>query len=242
MFQISLIFIFPKILHAYHLYWYIGAAFIKPSKEIVKLFENKNKDADIILIPGGSQILLQKILLSKKADLYMPGAEFYEKAAAKKGVVLKSVDFIKQTPVFGISKNAEKRINNLYDLCKKDIKIALGNDKTMALGKLYKKIEKNFPERLKNCIEENCVIKAINVAQIANYIKMNVVDAGILFKSVAKVFHIKIINIPEKYLVVDRSPLILLKFSKNREKADKFFNFILKNKNIFKKYGYQTCF
>ena len=172
----------------------------------------------------------------------MPGAKFYEKIAVKKGIVLKSIDFIKQVPVFGISKKAKKRIHNLCDLCKKNIKVALGNEKTMALGKLYKKIERKLPEKLKNCIEKNCVIKATNVAQIANYIKMNVVDAGILFKSVAKVFHIKIINIPEKYLVVDKSPLMILKFSKNRKKAGEFFNFILKNKNIFEKYGYQACF
>ena len=228
-------FLTTNSLLAGEIYFYIGSAFIKPAKEIAKLYEKSHKNSNVLIISGGSKILLQKILLSKKGDIYLPGAELYKTLAEKKGIVLFSKDFIKQIPVFALSKRGEKKIFSFKDLCKKNIKIALGNENTMALGKIYVKIKEKFPDRISECIEKNCVIKGTNVAQIANYIKMNIVDAGVVFESVANLFKFKIINIPEKYNVVDKAPLILLKFSKNKS----FFNFIIKNKMIFEKYGYK---
>ena len=227
--------------YAYELYWYIGSAFIKPSKKVASIFQKQNRNIKITIISGGSQILLQKIILSKKGDIYLPAAKHYEKIARKKGIVIYSRDFIEQIPVFGISKKASNKIDNIYDLCGKNIKIALGNEKTMALGRIYSKIEEKMPENLSKCILKNCVIKATNVAQIANYIKMNIVDAGILFSSVANVFKFKIINIPQKFNVIDKAPLILLKFSTNKKIAEKFLNFIINNRKIFENYGYKTC-
>ncbi len=241
-FFIIFLIVLPFYAHSYELFWYVGAAFLKPSKEIVKLFQSKNKNTKIILISGGSQILFQKILLSKKGDIYLPGAKYFEDISRKKNIVLIAKDFVNQVPVFGISKKSETKIQKLSDLCKKDIRIALGNEKTMALGKLYLKIEQKFPSYLSKCILSNCIIKGSNVAQIVNYLKMNIVDVGILFKSVANVFNFKILEIPQKYLVIDKAPLILLKFSKNKKIAKRFFSFILEKKIIFEKYGYQTCF
>ncbi len=242
MLQITLIFLFCSSLYSYDLYWYIGAAFIKPSQKVAHLFEKNFKNVKIILIPGGSQILLQKILFSKKGDLYMPGGKHYEKIADDKGIVVFSKNFIMQIPVFGISKNSEDKIKKFSDLCLPNIKIALGNEKTMALGRIYLKIKQKLPQNIAECISKNCVIKATNVAQIANYIKMNIVNAGILFDSVAHVFHLKTVSIPKKYNVIDKAPLILLKFSKNKKIAKKFLNFIISHKDIFEKYGYKTCF
>ncbi len=112
----------------------------------------------------------------------------------------------------------------------------------MALGKLYLKIKNKLPGKVVEAIENNCIIKATNVAQIANYLKMNVVDAGILFESVAKVFKFRNITIPEKYLVVDKAPLIILKYSKDKKITMDFFNFIISEREIFKNYGYKICF
>ncbi len=240
--QIIFIFVIASSCYSYNLYWYIGAAFIKPAKKVANLYKNKNKDINIIIISGGSQILLQKIILSKKGDLYLPGAKYFAIAASKKNMVYYSRDFIQQIPVFGLSKIGEKKILCFGDLYMKKIKIALGNEHTMALGKLYLRIKSKFPIKIAEGIENNCIIKATNVAQIANYLKMNIVDAGILFESVANVFKFKVISIPQNYIIIDKAPLIILNFSKNKKISKDFFNFILSNRKIFENYGYKTCF
>ena len=235
------IFLLNQNLSGKEISWYIGAAFIKPADEIAKQFEEKYKNVKVVIISGGSQIIFQKIILSKKGDIFMPGAEYYGELAKKKGVVLYLKDFVIQSPVFGISSEARLKINNFKDLCKKNVKIALGNEKTMALGRIFVKILEKFPGKIRKCIIDNCVIKGTNVLQIANYVKMNIVDAGILFESVAKIFKFKIVKIPAKYNVIDKAPLIILKYSKDLKLAKKFFRFVIENKNIFKKYGFKTC-
>ena len=243
MFQVSLILlIFTIQLSAEEIFWYVGAAFVKPAKEIAVQFENKFNNSEVVIISGGSQILLQKIILSKKGDIFLPGGKHYGKLAKNKGLVIYSKNFIEQVPVFALSEKGSEKIKIFSDIYKKNIKIALGNEKTMALGKIYLKIREKMPARIRNSIDNKCIIKGTDVSQIANYIKMNIVDAGTIFKSVAKVFHLKFIEIPAQYLVIDNGPLIMLKLSKNKKLSEKFFNFIISKKGIFQKYGYKTCF
>ncbi len=241
--QISLILlIFISQLFAKEIFWYVGAAFVKPAKEIAVQFENKFNNSEVIIISGGSQILLQKIILSKKGDIFLPGGKHYGILAKNKGLVIYSENFIEQVPVFALSEKGSKKIKTFSDIYKKNIKLALGNDKTMALGKIYLRIRKKMPAKIRNSIDNKCIIKGTDVSQIANYIKMGIVDTGTIFKSVAKVFHLKFIEIPGQYLITDNAPLIMLKLSKNKKLSKNFFNFIISKKGIFQKYGYKTCF
>ncbi len=234
-FSLILIFIFLiKNAFSSSLYLFTGSAFYTPLEALLKNYNKK-----VTIISGGSGILLQKIILSKKGDIFLPGSYFYLTKAKENGIVLKYKKFIKQVPVFGISSKSKKLINNFNDLCNKKIKIALGNPKTMALGRLFTKMKNKYSDFF-SCIEKNSIIKAINVSQIANYIEMNIVDAGILFKSVAKLHKFKIIEIPKKYRICDSAPLILLKTSKDKKSAERLYNFILNHKSFFEKYGYKT--
>ncbi len=224
-------------LFCYDIYWYVGAAFIKPAIAVKKVYEAQSDDK-IIIIPGGSGILLQKIYFSKKGDLYMPGAMHFLKVAEKKGIILTYTSFIKQVPVFALSKNIKVKISTLSDLCKRGVRIALGDPKAMAIGKIFNKIKEKLPLNLSKCIEKNSVIKALNISQIQNYLKMNIVDTGLLFQSVAEINHLKYVKIPEKYIVNDKAPLAILKYSDNLKKVKKFYKFIIKNKQIFRKFDF----
>ena len=219
------------------IYWYIGAAFIKPANKIKELYESTYHDK-VVIIAGGSGILLQKIYFSKKGDIYMPGAEYFMSLAKKKKIILKSIDLIKQVPVFAYSPKTNYKITKLSDLCNNGIKIALGDPKAMAMGKIYNKLKLKLPKRISECIDKYCIIKALNISQIQNYVKMNIVDVGLLFESVALNSHIPYFKIPEKFAVYDTAPLAILKYSSNVKKAKTLFKFIVKNIGIFKKFGY----
>jgi len=224
--------------HSAQLYWFSAAAVKKPSRKIAELF-NKTHNDKVVVIAGGTGQILQQMIISKKGDIYGCLDPKFFKMAQKKGLVRKYVKFIKLIPAFGISKEAEKRIRSFNDIFKKGVRIAAGNPKTMALGKTYLYILNKLPENMRQKLKNNVKIEAINISQIVNYIKMNSVDAGLIFTAVAKINNIKYVSIPAQYNKIKIGYLAEMKFGKNQEAKDRLFYFILKHLNVYKQYGYK---
>ncbi len=234
---VSLI-LFSYSAHSTQLYWFSASAVKKPSQKIAKMF-NKTHSDKVVVISGGTGQILQQMILSKKGDIYGCLDPKFFKMAQKKGLVESYIKFIKLVPVFGISKEAEQKIHSFNDIFKKGVRIAAGNPKTMALGKTYLYILNRLPENLRQKLKNNVKIEAINISQIVNYIKMNSVDAGLIFAAVAKINDIKYVSIPKQYNKIKTGYLTEIKFGNNQKAKDKLFNFILKHLNIYKQYGYQ---
>lgn len=226
-------------IYAENIYWYIGAGLKEPAKEITSKY-NKTHDNKVILILGGSGQLYQKIIMSKKGDIFTPGGEKYYKIALKEGVIYKGEKLLVNTPVFGISKRASDKINSFKDLLKPGVKIVLGNPKTMELGAAFEKMSEKMPKDILEAITKNTILEALNQPQIVNYIRTSTVDAGILFEVDAKMYSIEYIKIPRKYSVDVIAYIALIKYSKNKELAQSFLGYIRKNANIFSRYGYKV--
>jgi len=193
------------------------------------------------LILGGSGQILNKIILSKKGDIYTSANEKYYKKALAENAVLYGEKLLVQTPVFGISKRAESRISSFEDLLKPGIKIALGNPDTMAIGKTYKmKIEPKMPEKVAGKIKANTIINPTNVSQTINYVLSSTVDAGLMFDSGAKLNKLKYIEIPDEYNSKLTAYLSLVKYSRNKELAKSFLEYVKSNSHIFEEYGYNV--
>ncbi len=232
------VFVFSFNSYAYTLFWFTGAAVKKPSQKIAEMF-NKTHSDKVVVIAGGTGQILQQMILSKKGDIYGCLDPKFFRMAQKKGLVESYVKFIKLIPVFGVSKEAEKRIRSFKDILKKGIKIAAGNPKTMALGKTYLYILNKLPENMRQKLKNNVKIEAINISQIVNYIKMNSVDAGLIFAAVAKINNIQYVSIPKQYNKIKTGYLAEMKFGKNQKAKNRLFNFILKHLNVYKQYGYK---
>ena len=212
------------------IYFYSGAAFIKPVREIARLYKNSL----VHVISGGSGRLLNEIILSKKGDIFLPGSDYYITLLKKKNIIYKSNKFIIQKPVIGVSKREANHVKTFYDIINKKLKIASGNPDTMALGKIFQKIEPKI-----HGFKELVYIRALNISQIVNYLKLNIVDAGILFDSVAKCNNIKYFELPNniQYNNITTS-ISILKFTSNLKHCIKFYNYLLDHKYIFRKYGF----
>ena len=234
---VLLFFSFFQTLYAKDIYFYVASSMAKPAAELTEKFNLTHKNK-AVLITGGSGQLLNKILMSKKADIYIAASQFFLNKAKDKGIVIMTKDLLYQIPVFGLSKNNTKKISSFKDIYSKKLKIALGRPETMALGKIYLEIENKFPENIKKKILENKAVEAVNVSQIVNYLKSNVVDAGILFDSAARANNLKYVEIPKDYNKTEKVSVALLNLCKNRENAKELFDFIFENKNIFKKFGF----
>ena len=220
------------------LYWYLAASISKPGIEVTQNFNKSHTEFNVVVVPGGSGNLFSKILASRTGDLYTPAAEVYLEKSKQAGLVLSATKLLRQTPVFGLSQKSVNIIKTFQDLIKTDVRIALGNAKTMALGKTYFKIEQKLIPKMIKGIQNNTTVKAINVNQIVNYVKLDIVDAGIMFDTVAKSHHLPYIRIPERSNVIETAHLITLKFSQYPEHIKVFKKHLVENMRIFSKYGF----
>ncbi|MEC9491159.1 molybdate ABC transporter substrate-binding protein [Flexistipes sp.] len=226
--------------YAEKIYWYLAASMTKPGKAIVKQY-NKTHEDEVVLILGGSGQILNKIILSKKGDIYTSANEKYYRKAASDNVVLNGEKLLVQTPVFGISKRAETRIASFEALLKPGIKIALGNPNTMAIGKTYQmKIKPKMPKHIAKKIKDNTIINPTNVSQTTNYVLSGTVDAGLMFDSGAKLNKLDYVEIPDEYNTGVTAYISLVKYSKNKELAKSFLEYVRSNSHIFEEYGYNV--
>ncbi len=68
-----------------------------------------------------------------------------------------------------------------------------------------------------------------------SYLKISVVDAGIIFKSLAKVNNFKFVEIPPKYNQIKKGYIIEVTYGKNKKLKDELYKFILKHVYVYKK-------
>lgn len=222
------------------LYWYLAASMTKPGKEVVKIFnESSSQEFEVSLIVGGSGQLLSRILSSHKGDLYTPASNHFLEKAIQKGIVKDHSILLYQTPVFGLSDKAKSKIKAFNDLGSEGVRIALGKPKTMALGAIYTDIEKKMDGVIKKSIRNNKVVDGINISQIVNYIKSDIVDAGILFDSTAKANGMAYIEIPERYNKKIKVSTAVLTYSTLDKEVDIFLKYLQGSGDIFRKHGFK---
>lgn len=222
--------------------WYVAASMTKPAQVLVDKFNTENQDMEIVLNVGGSGELLSKITASKVGDFYTPASTSFLQRAKDAGVVASEKTLLQQLPVFGLSKTGVNKIKSFDDLTKSGLRIALGNPETMASGKTWIEMEKKMPEDIVKAIRSNTQVEALNINQIQNYITADVVDAGLLFDSMAKNNKIAYVDIPAEYNIAETSHLVQLNTSKNAQAdLDKVQKFIFDNFNIFANAGYSAA-
>ena len=228
-----------EVIHAY-----VGAGMQKPMDEIGKLFEEKY-GIKVEYDYAGSGYLYSKILASNEGDIFMPGAYFYVGELEKRGYILKYTNFTKHIPVIVVKKGNPKHITCLEDLGKPGVKVALG-DENIAIGRTFKKIlqkaEKNDP-KISEKINKNVVVRGATVKQVLLYVIEGQADAAVVWKAdaIENKDKVDIIPIDSKYNVIKTVPIAILKTTKNKETAEKFYNFVLTDgKEVFKKYGFEV--
>lgn len=224
------------------LYWYLAASMAKPGKEIVARYNQKQTSSHVLLIIGGSGQLLSKIELAGRGDLYTPASDEFLERAREKGLVKSQRLLLYQKPAFGISNGGRAKIKVFSDLVRPGIRLALGNPKTMALGATYLQVEQKMGVKLSGQIRGNSMLEAINISQIVNYLRSDVVDAGLISDTVARANDLDYVDIPESFNVQSTSFLVRLVYSSGDEvDLDRFETFILDQRQIFNKYGFQLA-
>ncbi len=221
-----------------------AAAGTKPAiDEASKLFEQKYGTQITVNYGGGGEVL-SSMVIAKKGDIYIAPEQRFMNNAKKQGAVdanstINTLAYM--IPVIGVKKGNPKNIQSLADLAKPGIKVVMGNPETTALGDLVPQMLQKAG--LYDAVKQNIVTNAPQVTAIITMLKMNQVDAGVIWHYFGTTASndVDIIWIPKEYVTgVGEILAAVSTYSQEAKTAQKFIDLLVSSegKEIFKKNGY----
>ena len=221
---------------------FVGSASKPAMEEAAKAFEEKT-GIKVYLNFSGSGTMLSQMKLSKSGDLYIPGSPDYMVMAEHDGVVApESVKIISYlVPAILVQHGNPKNIKALSDLARPGIKVGIGNPAAVCVG-LYA-VEILDYNSLRENVGGNIVTHAESCSKTASLVALKSVDAIIGWRVFSK-WHPDSIDVlylkPEQIPRLSYIPGAISTFTKDRESAQKFLEFLVsqRGQETFRKWGY----
>jgi molybdate transport system substrate-binding protein len=221
---------------------FCGAGIQSPVAELIEVF-SRDHECRIEADYSGSELLLSRITLKKKGDLYMPGDQSYIEMAANQGLIESTVNACYFVPSILVKKGNPKNIRSLQDLTRNGIRLGLGDASACAIGRQSKKIfsKNNIPWK---DVEKNLVFQSMTVNELGIQIQTGSLDAVIVWDAIANQYleHGDIIEIPPERNVISTVPVGVLAFSRQKDLAQSFAEFTASDqaRAIFREHHYRV--
>jgi molybdate transport system substrate-binding protein len=214
----------------------LAAAGLKePFSQAVESYEKKHPEVDIKVVYAGSGSLLVK-LKNRLGDLYIPAAESYIKTAVGEGLVdPQTVKVLAYHRAVLVSKKPIEDIYSFYKVCSR---IGISDPKEAAIGKVtYGLLTKMG---LWEKIQPKVAVKTSTVNQLLLYLQNGQIDCAIIWKELAKKLKgFTVIEFPQRLGGLEKIPVGVTTFSSDPQLAKDFENFLLRNREVFRKYGFE---
>jgi len=218
---------------------FAGAGLRQPTDQMIQTFQKETGHTVRVTYAGSGQ-LMSSILASGQGDLFMPGAFFYIQKLEKMGRIDSSKNLMAHTAVVGVNIHKANLIRSFDDLARPGLRLALGDPKAMAFGRIARKIVSCSP--FKEAILKNVVVYGATVKQLAMYVAQGDVDAAIIGRADAFQFRdrIQTVPIPTEYFQPETVAIAVLKDSKHPEAASQFRDFMTSKESIavFEHFGF----
>jgi len=221
------------------LHLFSAAGLRQPVDQLVDMFQ-KETGNKVFVDYAGSGHLVARIIASGQCDLFLPASLYYIQAIEKEDIVDSYRGIVVNMPVIGVNRNKEQLIRSFEDLTRPGVRLALGDPEAMAYGRIAMQIlEKSG---MKEKIVKNVVVQGATVKQLALYVAQGDADASIIGRADAIQFkdRIKIVSIPDEYIVTEVVAIALLKDAAARPEAIRFRDFMSSAKaiDIFRQFGF----
>ncbi len=220
---------------------YCGAGIRPPVQQIAEAFEREH-GVKVITDYAGSEVLLSKIKLVRRGDLYMPGDKHYVEQAATEGMILSQKSVCYFVPTILVQKDNPKNVHDLHDLLADGLKLGLGDAKTCAIGRKTKQIFAKNNIAWED-VEKNVAFQSLTVNELGMQIQAGSLDAVIVWDAIARYYdeHGTEVPIPVEENVISTVNIGILTFTKNRSLAEEFVKFAAsqRGQSIFKQHNYR---
>lgn len=221
---------------------YCGAGIRPPVQQIAETFERRH-GVKIVIDYAGSEVLLSKIKLTHKGDLYMPGDEYYVDQAAAEGMILSQKSVCYFVPTILVQKGNPKNIHELKDLLGTGLRLGLGDARTCAVGRTTRQIFAKNSIAWED-VEKNLAFQSLTVNELGMQIQAGSLDAVIVWDAIARYYseHGTEVSIPADQNVISTVEIAVLSFTKNRSLAEEFVEFAVskQGQDIFSQHNYCT--
>lgn len=224
------------------LLFYCGAGIRPPVEEMIEAFEREH-GVKIVGDYAGSEVLLSKLKLARKGDLYMPGDKHYVDQAAAEGMILSQQSVCYFVPMILVQKGNPKNIRGVEDLVREGVKLGLGDAQACAIGRKTRQIfaKNDIPWEQ---VEKNLAFQSMTVNELGMQIQAGSLDAVIVWDAIAGYYneHGAQVPIPPEKNVISTVNVGVLSFTRNRSLAEKFVEFAVSEAGqaILAKHDYRT--
>ncbi len=222
---------------------YCGAGIRPPVQQIAETFEREH-GVKIVIDYAGSEVLLSKIKLARRGDLYMPGDKYYVDQAAAESMILSQKSACYFVPAILVQKGNPKKISRLQDLLQPGLKLGLGDARTCAVGRTAKQIFAKNNIAWED-VEKNLAFQSLTVNELGMQIQAGSLDAVIVWDAIAGYYseHGTEVSIPTDQNVISTVEIAVLSFTRNRSLAEEFVDFAVsrQGKDIFAQHNYRTA-
>ena len=221
---------------------YCGAGIRPPVQQITEAFELEH-GVKVITDYAGSEVLLSKIKLARRGDLYMPGDKHYVEQAVREGMILSQQSVCYFVPTILVRKGNPKNIHGLRDLLADGLKLGLGDARACAIGRKTKQIFAKNNIAWED-VEKNWAFQSQTVNELGMQIHAGSLDAVIVWDAIARYYseHGTEVPIPVEENVISTVNIGILTFTKDRSLAGQFVEFAASQsgQDIFKQHNYST--
>lgn len=224
---------------------FAGAASKPPTEEVALAYEQKTgRKVDVTF--GGSGYVLSQMRLAKQGDIYFPGSSDYMEIARREGDVIAETErtVVYLVPSINVQAGNPHGIQSLSDLTRPGLKVAIANPEGVCVGAYAVEIvEKNFSAEQKAAFRANLINYAESCEKTATAVSLKMADA-VLGWSVFQHWDPERIQTvalrPDEIVRVGYIPIAVARFTKDREGAQDFIDFVLGEEGaaIFRKYNY----
>lgn len=171
---------------------FCAAGMKQPVTAIAEQYE-KETGIKVQLQFAGSGTLLSSLEVAP-GDIYLAADSSYTDLAKEKGYVAETMLVAYMRAGFGVPKGNPKRLSQLTDVKREDLRIGIGNPDAASIGKFTRTVLGE--EGLWDGFEPEVQFPTVN--ELANAIKLGTVDAAILWDAVAHQYpEIDFVNLPE---------------------------------------------
>jgi len=222
-----------EVLHVYS-----SGAVAPPIKKCAEEFKAKF-GTEFKFAVGKAENLISEIAESRKSDILTCGAEFVLDDAQEKGLILKdtrrSVGYRKSAILVPVGN--PKKIKSLFDLTKEGVKTGISISGCL-LG-----VWDDIPSKagITNRIRRNITGFADGCGAVMALINQKKVDAVFGWDAFKRLWMktMEVVELPKELPIYRSTGVAVVKFSKNKELASKFIDFLVSEsgKKIYREYG-----
>jgi len=217
---------------------FCAAGVRQPIREVIEQFERETGVAIEVRF-AGSGVLLSSLRL-EDADLYLAADRGYLEQAQARGLTSRIVPFARQHPVIAVKAGNPHQIQSLTDLTRDGLRVTLPDPERAAIGRIAKALleqESNWES-----IWRHAILQRATVNDVANDVKLESADAGIVWNTTAAQYaELEGVEVESFRSAESEIGIAVLKTSQQRELTEKFIGYLIDEKigqTIFARYGY----